>query len=152
MIVIGIDPGTTRCGYGVIKKDGSRLSLLAAGILSSTGPDAPSRLSSLASHLKEIISLYHPERAAIETLYFSRNQKTALSIAEARGAILSVLSAAFLPIQEFSPTEVKSLLTGSGRASKHDIITTVELILKTKIKGVDDICDALAIAILAAGM
>jgi len=150
MIVIGIDPGTTRCGYGVVKKDGSRLSLVAMGILSSAGADGPSRLSSLSSHLKEIISLYRPDRAAIETLYFSRNQKTAIAVAEARGAVLSTLSAASLPIREFSPTEVKSLLTGSGRADKRDVAATVELILKTKIKAVDDVCDALAIAILAA--
>jgi len=149
MIILGIDPGTTRAGFGVIKKEKGIFSLLESGILETNSKDPSEILSKLSSHLEKIIKKHKPELAAIEKLYFSKNKKTALSVAEARGVILLSLKNNSIPIIEFSPTEIKSCLTGSGRAEKKDVIRSVELILKQKIEGVDDISDALAAAILA---
>ncbi|OGZ02665.1 MAG: crossover junction endodeoxyribonuclease RuvC [Candidatus Liptonbacteria bacterium RIFOXYC1_FULL_36_8] len=149
MIIIGIDPGTSRAGYGLIKKENGRLSFLAGGILKSSSQNQAEKLLEIQNDLKKIIAKYKPSIAGIEKLYFMKNQKTALAVAEARGVILFTFAASKISILEFDPTEVKSSIAGSGCAGKKEVQKTVELILKEKIKGVDDISDALAIAILA---
>ena len=177
MIILGIDPGTARMGYGVIKKDGGKTLFLDAGILKihpvrSSPPLGPcgARLRAGATSngvkiqpsphiflqiktgLEKIIKKWKPEIMAIEKVYFSNNQKTAMSVAEARGvAILTGLENG-LGIKEYSPNEIKSGLTGYGHADKRGVAKMVNLALGTpKLKVIDDASDALAIAIFAAG-
>ena len=149
VIILGIDPGTTRAGYGLIQKTGSRLTFLKGGLLKTTSKIHSELLNEICSDLSQIISEFKPVRAGLEKLFFTKNQKTGIMVAEARGAILSTLSRFDIPIIEYTPKEVKNFLTGSGSSVKADIIKTVEMILQTKIKGVDDVADALALAILA---
>jgi len=150
MIILGIDPGTSRAGYGLIKKENSRLSYLQGGILKSSSKESSSILAEISSDLEKIIAAFRPDLAAVEKLYFLKNKKTGLAVAEARGALLLTLKKNNIPILEFSPTEIKSGLTGNGQADKKEVQKFVELILKQKINELDDTLDALAIALLAA--
>ena len=150
MIFLGIDPGTKRCGYGLIKKEKGELKLITAGILKTENSETPKILEDITNHLNKIIEEYKPiSSSAIENLYFSKNQKTAIDVAQARGAILLTLQKNNIPIIEINPNEVKQYVTGYGNATKKDIKKTVELILKTKIDEYDDALDALALAIIA---
>jgi crossover junction endodeoxyribonuclease RuvC len=151
MVILGIDPGTSRAGYGLIKKNGSRLSLIEGGLLKTTSSNQAERLSELSFHLKELISTYQPAVAGLEKLYFSKNTKTGLLVAESRGACLLILKNAGLPIFEWSPSEIKLYLTGYGNAKKSDVKRFVEITLGGQpISALDDTLDALAIAILTA--
>lgn len=152
MIILGIDPGTARMGYGVIKKDGGKISFLDAGIIRIRKADDAHILLQIRTGLEEIIKKWKPEIMAVEKVYFSKNQKTAMSVAEARGvAILTGLENS-LAVIEYSPNEVKSGLTGYGHADKRGVAKMVNLALGTpKLKVMDDASDALAIAIFAAG-
>lgn len=149
MIILGIDPGTTRVGYGVIKKD-KGLHFVAAGTIGTDVKNPYLRLKTIEGGLRKIIKKYKPGLSAVEKLYFSKNQKTALSVAEAKGVIMLTLGKEKIPIKEFGPSEIKSVVTGSGRSDKKAVERVVALILKVpKIEGFDDASDALAIAIRA---
>ena len=149
MIVLGIDPGTKRAGYGAVLKEGSTYTLLCAGILQTSAKEAADILSEIKISLDKIISDIRPDCLATEKLYFSKNQKTALAVAEARGIILLAAKEKGLPILEFSPNEVKLGITGYGMADKKDVLKMVRLILKSpNLKIIDDASDALALAIL----
>ena len=152
MIILGIDPGTARMGYGVIKKEGGKTLFLDAGILKIKKSDSLHIFLQIKIGLEQIIKKWKPEIMAIEKVYFSKNQKTAMSVAEARGvAILTGLEAG-LEIKEYSPNEIKAGLTGYGHADKRGVAKMVNLALGTpKLKIIDDASDALAIAIFAAG-
>jgi crossover junction endodeoxyribonuclease RuvC len=152
MIILGIDPGTVRAGYGVIRAEAGRVKLLAAGILrvSSTQEKADALEQARAS-VEDLCAKHRPAMLAIEKLYFSKNQKTAFAVAEARGVILLAARAAGLVIQEYSPTEVKANLTGYGGADKKAVLKMVRLILRAPdLEVVDDASDALALALVAA--
>ncbi len=151
MIILGIDPGTARMGYGVIKKEGGKTLFLDAGILKIKKSDSLHIFLQIKIGLEQIIKKWKPEIMAIEKVYFSKNQKTAMSVAEARGvAILTGLEAG-LEIKEYSPNEIKAGLTGYGHADKRGVAKMVNLALGTpKLKIIDDASDALAIAIFAA--
>lgn len=152
MIILGIDPGTARMGYGVIKKDGGKTLFLDAGILKIRKSESRHIFLQIKIGLEEIIKKWKPEIMAIEKVYFSKNQKTAMSVAESRGvAILTGLENG-LAVREYSPNEVKSGLTGYGHADKRGVSKMVNLALGTpRLKVIDDASDALAIAIFAAG-
>ncbi len=152
MIILGIDPGTARMGYGVIKKEGGKTLFLDAGILKIKKADNLHIFLQIKNGLGIIVKKWKPEIMAIERVYFSKNQKTAMSVAEARGvAILTGLENG-LEIREYSPNEIKSGLTGYGHADKRGVAKMVNLALGTpKLKIIDDASDALAIAIFAAG-
>ena len=150
MIVIGIDPGTARIGYGVIKKEYGKVSFLDAGIL-KIGKNQHALLQ-IKKELGSLLKKWKPGLMGVERVYFSKNQKTAMSVAEARGVILLAGLEAGIEIKECSPNEVKSGLTGYGLADKRGVAKMVNLALGTpNLKIIDDASDALAIAIFAAG-
>lgn len=152
MIVLGIDPGTTRAGFSLIESQGSSCRLLASGLLSSESADRTDRLSYILNSLNALIEKYHPDRAAVEKLFFSKNKTTALEVAEARGVIMAVLGLNQIPTLELTPNEVKSFLVGHGQASKQEISRVINLILKQEIKALDDITDAIGLALLAVNL
>ena len=147
MIILGIDPGTTRIGYGLIeKKNGLRL--ITYGVIEPKGVSQVERLLTLSRELRKIIKKHKPTVAGIEKLYFSKNQKTALSVAEARGVITLVVAEEGIPVLEFGPNEIKSAVTGYGGSDKEAVRKIVALSLGVRtIEGMDDASDALAIAI-----
>jgi len=152
MIILGIDPGTARVGYGVIKKEGGKVLFLDAGILKIKKQEGQHIFLQIKIGLEQIIKKWRPEILAVEKVYFSKNQKTAMSVAEARGVIILTGLEAGLKVKEFSPNEVKAGITGYGHADKQGVAKMVNLALETpRLKVIDDASDALAIAIFAAG-
>lgn len=152
MVILGIDPGTAIMGYGVVSSSKSRLEMLDYGVIQTDKSLMQAeRLGIIREELEKIIKEYSPQIMAVESLFFFKNLKTAIKVAEARGAILSAGQAAGLTIAEFTPLQVKIATVGYGRAEKRQVQKMVQLILSLKeIPSSDDAADALAIAICAA--
>ena len=147
---MGIDPGTTRIGYGVISQDRNRLACVDYGVLKISS-DKLTGLKEAEQELGKLIKKYQPDCAGIEKLFFFKNQKTIMSVSEMRGVLLFTLAKHNLPIQEFTPLQVKQNISAYGRAEKKQVQRMVQLLLglKEPIKP-DDATDALAIAICCA--
>ena len=149
MIILGIDPGTTAIGYGVIKKNG-RLKALNYGVIETTGTHSE-KLSEIDKRITKLIKKHKPDLVTLETLYFSTNKKTAIAVAEARGVITLIINRAGVPMMEFSPNNVKSIVTCYGGSDKESVKKIVALTLGIKdFKARDDASDALALAIRGA--
>ncbi len=147
MIILGIDPGTTRMGYGIISTK-NKLNLIESGVIGNKNGSKEERLYHIHKELKKLIEKYKPEIIGIEEVYFSKNKKTALLIAEARGVVLSLSRQSGVRILEFTPSNIKSMVAGDGRCDKKTLARVVAITLGVKeIPGPDDISDALAIAI-----
>lgn len=149
MRILGIDPGTATVGWGVIEVQGGKTTSVAYGHISTSKDLAPEkRLAEIASDLTAIIHQYQPEEAAVEELFFFKNQKTIISVAQARGAILLTLDNLCVSIFGYTPLEVKQALTNYGRADKAQVQQMVQALLKLPtIPQPDDTADALAIAL-----
>lgn len=146
MRILGIDPGTGICGFGVI--DGTIA--LDYGVI-STPPHTPLevRLEDIYNSLHEIIKQDHPEVMAIEKLFFKQNITTGISVAEARGVCLLVAKQCNLPIYEYTPNQIKNAICGYGMAHKPQIQEMVRVHLKlANTPKPDDAADALAVAIV----
>ncbi len=152
-IFLGIDPGIADMGYGLVVRDsGQGEQCLTYGSI-KTDPEEPQamRLRKLQDQLELLIRTYQPTSAAVERLYFSKNVKTALSVAEARGVILSCFDRLEVPFREFNPSEVKIAVCGHGRAGKTEMQKMVQMLLKLDaVPRPDDAADALALAIALA--
>lgn len=150
MVTLGIDPGTTRIGYGVIDQDKNRLTCLDYGIL-KVGSDKPTGFKDAVKELEKLIKKHKPDQAGIEKLFFFKNQKTIMAVSEMRGVLLFTLAKNNIPVQEFTPLQVKQSVSAYGRAEKSQIQRVAQLLLglKEPIKP-DDAADALAIAICCA--
>ena len=149
MKILGIDPGMAIFGYGIIEVENDYIKLAASGSI-QTCKDCrdEERLLDIFTDLSTILEEYKPDCASIEKLYFFKNQKTIIPVAEARGVILAALQKYKIPIYEYTPIEVKQVLTGYGRASKKEVETMVKLALNTdSLPKLDDTVDAIAIAI-----
>ena len=149
MILVGIDPGTATTGYGVIEKRGDRVSFLACGII-ATPPDedAPARLKMIYDQFNALLDQYKPEAVATERLFFTNNVTTGIPVGRALGVILLTLAQRGLPWTEYTPTQVKSAIVGTGRAEKKQIQFMVTRLLGlTEVPKPDDAADALAVAI-----
>lgn len=152
MLILGIDPGTAITGYALVKKEKNTLHALDYGCIFTPAKTSNSkRITTIAEELKVIIQKHRPRYVAIEQLFFFKNLKTAISVSEARGAMLVVANQLNLEIHEFTPLQVKQAITGYGRAEKTQIQKMVKVILNLKeIPEPDDAADALAIAICCA--
>ena len=150
--ILGIDPGFGRMGFGMIEKLGSSLKLIDYGCVETdTKKTFAERLCGLAAELRQIIKKNQPDLVAVEELFFFKNLKTAINVAQARGAIILLAQEAGAPIMELTPLQIKQSLSGYGRAEKQQVQKMVQVILKLKEKPrPDDAADALAAAIAAA--
>ena len=149
MKVLGIDPGTGRMGYAVVEKISGKETLLDCGCF-ETPPKTPlpSRLLSTHRFLTKLIQKHQPDHFSVESLFFATNAKTAFDVAAARGVILLAAEEAGLPISQYTPLQVKSSLTGYGKAEKTQIQYMVTKILHLKdTPKPDDAADAAAIAL-----
>ena len=151
-IILGIDPGYADAGFGVLDVSGPKEKILTFGsIQTPAGQPMGERLHKLHKELDQLITTYQPVCLAIEKLFFSKNVKTALSVAEARGVIRLCAEQRSLPCREFSPAEVKLAVCGHGSADKAQVQKMVKLLLGLKtIPKPDDAADALALALAAA--
>ncbi|MBI5405631.1 crossover junction endodeoxyribonuclease RuvC [Candidatus Kaiserbacteria bacterium] len=148
--VLAIDPGYDRLGIAVIEGDPSRPMLLMSACVIPEKGAREGRLARVANVVSAAIKDYAPNALAIETLFFSKNKKTALGVAEARGAILSVAGSAALPVVECSPQQVKIAVAGHGGADKTSVAKMIPRLLSLpKKRRLDDELDAIAIGITA---
>jgi crossover junction endodeoxyribonuclease RuvC len=147
--ILGIDPGMARMGYGVIDmKNGSPVALCYGCVKTDKDTLKEKRLEHIHRELLKIIEEFSPSIMATELLFFSKNAKTAITIGEARGVILLAAAQSSIPIQEYTPLQVKGSLSGYGHASKSDVREMVMLHLRMEqFKGNDDAADALAVAL-----
>jgi crossover junction endodeoxyribonuclease RuvC len=149
MRILGIDPGTAIVGWGVIELRGAETISIAYGHISTSKDLAPEkRLVEISDNIEQIVELYGPQEAGVEELFFFNNQKTVISVAQARGAILLTLERLRVKIYGYTPLEVKQALTNYGRADKTQVQLMVKAILKlAAIPKPDDAADALALAL-----
>lgn len=147
-IALGIDPGLAILGYAIVAAQGSALELLACDVVTTpSGIPVAQRLQAIYDQLGRLIKRYRPGEAAMEQLFFGKNARTAMPVAQARGVALLAVADAGLPFAEYTPTQVKLAVTGYGRAEKCQVGEMVRILLH--LPGVprpDDAADAAAIA------
>ena len=149
MRIIGIDPGTAITGYSILEKSPKGIKLLEYGCI-RTHKDLKdsSRLNQIALDIETLIKKWQPEIASIEKIFFQKNIKTAISVAQARGVLIQKLTEKNVEITEFTPLEIKSAVCGYGKADKKMIQEMVKIILGLQsIPKPDDAADAIAAAI-----
>ena len=149
MKILGIDPGMAIVGYSLVDYDGKVCKLLKSGsIQTKKGTREASRLLEIMEDMTTLVEAFKPDVASIEKLFFFRNQTTVMPVAHARGIILAILEKYGVPIFEYTPMEVKQVLTGYGRADKKEVEQMVKLALGTDLlPKLDDTVDLIAIAI-----
>lgn len=150
--ILGIDPGLARLGWAVVDAADKKPTLVGCGCLETGSKEkVERRLLILHQRLNEIISEYQPTHLAIETLFFTNNVTTAMAVSQARGIVLLAAAEHHLPVQEFTPTSVKSSVTGDGRADKRQMGRMIQLLLGLqRLPKHDDTADAIAIALCGA--
>ena len=130
LTVLGIDPGLAATGYGLVRAAGNRVAHVAHGVIRTlSSQDYGSRLLAIRDSLLAVATEHQPDQAAIEHLYFSRNVKSAIPVAQARGVIILVLAELGIPFAEYQPGSVKQAVAGQHRAEKSQVIGSVRLVL-----------------------
>lgn len=151
MVILGIDPGSSRVGYGLIKKDQGELKLLSSGLLSIKSTDKNRRLLDLEKSFNQLLKKTKPDLAVVEKLFFVKNVKTGIEVSQSRGVLTLLLIKHKIPILEFTPLQIKQIVTGYGKSDKQAMTSAAQRILKAKkIQGGDDAADAIAAAISGA--
>lgn len=147
--VLGIDPGFALVGFGVIEQDGNSFNVIDYGVISTPKEDNFStRLANIYNSMISLIERYSPDDIAIEELFFFKNQKTVIPVAEARGVIVLAGIEKKIDLFEYTPLQIKQALTGNGRAEKKQIqFMVTNLLGLQKIPKPDDAADALAVAL-----
>ena len=148
MKILGIDPGMAIVGYGLIDYDGENITLLTSGSIQTDKKKTDAeRLVEIYNDMITIIEEYQPDFASIEKLFYFRNNTTIIPVAEARGVILTALEQHKIKFAEYTPMEIKQILTGYGKANKQDVKQHVQIILRQELPKLDDTIDAIGIAI-----
>lgn len=148
MKVLGIDPGSRNLGYGLVSKNGTKLTHHASGTLKfNTKVESNERLLEIYTRAKELIQTHKPEHVAIEKVFFAKNVVSALKLGQARGVVILAVAEAGIPLVEYSPNEIKQATTGQGHADKEQVAKMVSLLLGVKEFETSDASDGLAIAI-----
>ena len=149
MLVIGIDPGIEKTGIGIVESVNNNYNLVFKKLIKTESSLEHSvRLMQIYDELSGIISLFKPDSAAVEKLFFAKNIKTAMTVSEARGVILLSLQKESIPVYEYTPLQIKQALIGYGRGTKNQVLELVKLIVKSpELKVSDDVADGIACAI-----
>jgi len=149
VIALGIDPGTATLGFGVVSLEANQLRLVDAGVVRTHASETDAqRLAELEGALYRLVAEHHPDRMAVERLFFQRNVQTAMAVGQARAVALLVAAHHRLPVDEPTPNEVKQAVCGNGAADKTQVATMVQRLLSVTLSGAaDDATDALAAAI-----
>lgn len=146
MVVLGIDPGSRRCGYGVVARSGARLSRVASGVLEPGRLPPAERLGRVLTGLEQVIARARVEAVAVETAFCGASPRSALALGQARGVALAAAARAGLPVFEYAPAEVKRAFTGNGRAEKAQMMRIASALFGIDAEFADE-ADALAIAV-----
>ena len=149
MVILGIDPGLARLGYGVIEVDGDRRKVIQYGMLTTpAGQPMPQRLRAIFQGMNELMDIYKPDDVAFEELFFSKNITTGMAVSMARGVALVAVVERTPNLYEYTPMQIKQAVTGYGGADKHQVQMMVKMLLNMKeIAKPDDAADALAVAL-----
>lgn len=149
LVVLGIDPGYAIVGYGIVSAQSGSYKPVAYGCITTEAhEDFNFRLKTIFESVNQVIKRAKPDCIAIEKLYFQNNQKTAIMVAEARGVILLAAELNNIPIYEYTPLQVKTAVTGYGKAKKQQVMDMTKRLLKLRVMPKpDDAADALAIAV-----
>lgn len=153
MIILGLDPGTNRIGYGLINQGGGKTIALDYGCMDfkSVKDNPLANLPLIQKAIAAILKKYRPDLVAIEKIFFFKNKKTVIGVSQARGVILAAVMEQGFKVKEFTPLEVKQAVSGYGRADKKAVQKMVKIILGLeKEPKPDDAADALAVAICCA--
>ena len=146
MIVLGIDPGSHRCGYGLVERVGSRLVVRRSGTLVAGARPLAERLARIFEGLSEVLRESGAEAVSVETAFCGVSARSALVLGQARGVALAAAAGAGLPVFEYAPAEVKRAFTGSGRADKVQMVRTARALLGIAARLPDE-ADAVAAAV-----
>jgi len=146
-IVLGIDPGSRRTGFGIIKVLGAKQHYLTSGVVRLPEAGLPERLKVIFDSVGELIAVNNPDEMAVEDVFFARDPRAALRLGQARGAAIVAGVNAHLPVAEYSARTVKQAVVGNGAADKEQVQEMVKRLLKLPAAPVEDAADALAVAI-----
>jgi crossover junction endodeoxyribonuclease RuvC len=148
MRVIGVDPGSRICGYGVLESlNGELIHVESGGIIPPPIFSLPQKLKTIYEGLLEVMKRCSPETMSIENVFFAKDARSAIKLGEARGVALLAAAAHGVPVYEYAPTEIKLALTGQGRANKLEVQRIVSLVLGISKWEKVDVSDAVAIAL-----
>ena len=149
MVILGIDPGVATIGFGLIRAERGRNTLLQYGVI-TTPPGIPlsERLLQISRDMEQLLETFKPDEIAVEELFFTKNITTGIAVAHGRGVILLAAEKAGIPVFEYTPMQVKQAVVGYGKAEKKQVMLMTQRLLNMKdIPRPDDAADALAIAI-----
>jgi len=149
MIILGIDPGVATVGFGLIRAERQKNTLLQYGVITTpAGIPLSNRLLQLSRDMEKLIEQFHPDEMAVEELFFSKNITTGIAVAHGRGVILLSAEKMGVPVFEYTPMQVKQAVVGYGKAEKRQVMLMTQRLLGMKeIPRPDDAADALALAI-----
>lgn len=148
ILILGVDPGLNRCGWGLVASEGSRLSHVAHGVIKpSQQQQLASRLHDVFEGLSAVIEQYQPNEAAVEETFVNSNARAALVLGQARGVALAAAARRGLMVAEYAPTTIKKAVVGSGAADKTQIAFMVRRLLPTAGEVTADAADALGVAL-----
>jgi crossover junction endodeoxyribonuclease RuvC len=148
-LVLGVDPGVSRCGYGVVRRDGSQFRAVAYGVIRTPARDElPTRLATLLRELDALLAEFPPVAVAVERVLFQVNTRTAMSVGQASGLALALAGRAGVPVVHYSPNEVKLAVVGYGGADKAQVQAMIVRLLGLAAPPAPaDAADALALAV-----
>ena len=147
MRILGIDPGLRITGFGVVEKQGQRISYVTSGCIRAAAADLPGRLKSILDGLREVIALHRPEQVAVEKVFVNVNPASTLALGQARGTAICAAVDAGLPVAEYTALQVKQSVVGNGHARKEQVQEMVKRLLRLAGAPSPDAADALACAI-----
>ncbi len=145
--VLGIDPGSRTTGYGLIDRDGNRMSYVASGCIRTEGSDFHARLAQIYRGIETVIDDYGPAEVAVEEVFVARNPGSALKLGQARGAAIAAAIAHDMPVTGYAARRVKQAVVGTGRATKQQVQHMVKATLALSEAPAQDAADALAVAL-----
>lgn len=146
-LIIGIDPGSRLTGYGIIEKDGHKLTFVDAGTIRTETTEMPERLKRIFAGIDRIVQYHGPTQAAVEQVFMAQNPDSALKLGQARGAAIAALVNLDLEVAEYTARQIKQAVVGYGAADKDQVQMMVMKLLNLSIKPQQDAADALAAAI-----
>ena len=149
MFALGIDPGVSRCGYGLVRRERGGYEAVGAGVITTPPADPlPERLASLAGELKALIDEHHPDVVVVERVFFQTNVRTAMSVGQASGLALAAAATAGCRVVQYTSNEVKTSVAGYGAATKEQVQRMVQTLLGLPARPEPpDAADALALAL-----
>lgn len=146
-IILGIDPGSRKCGYGLVAAQGNRLEYLACGVIRIETLPFNERLQVIHDQLSALIEEFHPQEAAVEQVFVGKSAASALKLGHARGAAILACTRHALPIHEYATRKVKQCITGTGRAEKAQMQHMIKSLLHLSAEPSEDAADALSVAV-----